>query len=145
MKKIKELIANFRKEHANLYSIIMYIIMGGFTTVVNIVSFWLCNSFFGIDYVTSNTVSWVASVIFAYVTNKRYVFESYTPTWKDRAREASSFFGFRFLTYLVDLAVMVILISGLGTNALLAKILTNVIVLVLNYVFSKWIIFKIRN
>ncbi|MBC1210072.1 GtrA family protein [Listeria booriae] len=145
MKKIKDLITNFRKEHGNLYSIIMYIIMGGFTTVVNIVSFWLCNSVFGIDYVTSNTVSWIASVIFAYATNKRYVFESYTPTWKDRVREASSFFGFRFLTYLVDLAVMVILISGLGTNALLAKILTNVIVLVLNYVFSKWIIFKIRK
>ncbi|AQY52554.1 wall teichoic acid glycosylation protein GtcA [Listeria weihenstephanensis FSL R9-0317] len=145
MRKIKELITNFRRAHKELYSIMMYIIMGGFTTLVNIVSFWLCNDILGINYVVSNTVAWILSVIFAYVTNKRFVFDSYTPTWRDRVREATSFFGFRFLTYLVDIAVMILLISGLGIAPLWAKIWTNIIVLILNYIFSKWIIFKIRN
>ncbi|EGR8734575.1 GtrA family protein, partial [Listeria monocytogenes] len=87
----------------------------------------------------------VASVLFAYFSNKKYVFESYTPTWKERAREVTSFFGFRFLTYLVDILVMILLIEVLSINELWAKIWTNVIVLVLNYVFSKWIIFKVKK
>ncbi|HCX6194933.1 TPA: GtrA family protein, partial [Listeria monocytogenes] len=97
------------------------------------------------DYRIANTIAWVASVLFAYFSNKKYVFDSYTPTWEDKAREVSSFFGFRFLTYIVDFLVMILLISGLGMNELWAKIWTNVIVLILNYVFSKWIIFRVRK
>lgn len=61
---------------------------------------------------------------FAYFSNKKYVFESYTPTWKERAREVTSFFGFRFLTYLVDILVMILLIEVLSINELWAKIWT---------------------
>ncbi|MBC1470449.1 cell wall teichoic acid glycosylation protein GtcA [Listeria seeligeri] len=128
-----------------IHSILMYLIMGGFTTLINIVTFWICEAALGWDYRIANTIAWVASVLFAYFSNKKYVFESYTPTWKDKVREASSFFGFRFLTYLVDILVMILLISVLSVDELWAKIWTNVIVLVLNYVFSKWIIFKVKK
>ncbi|EUJ33290.1 wall teichoic acid glycosylation protein GtcA [Listeria floridensis FSL S10-1187] len=146
MDKLKEwLIKTFPWYTENLHSIMMYLVMGGFTTLINIVSFWFLASVLNWDYRVANTIAWILSVLFAYLTNKRYVFESYTPSLRDKLREAGSFFGFRFLTYLVDMLLMVVFISMLGINETWSKIWVNVVVLVLNYVFSKWIIFRIRK
>ncbi|EAC2499872.1 cell wall teichoic acid glycosylation protein GtcA [Listeria monocytogenes] len=145
MSRVRQLLDKLPWYTDNIHSILMYLIMGGFTTLINIVTFWVCTDLLNWDYRIANTIAWVASVLFAYFSNKKYVFDSYTPTWKDKAREVSSFFGFRFLTYIVDFLVMILLISGLGMNELWAKIWTNVIVLILNYVFSKWIIFRVRK
>ncbi|EAE6662725.1 cell wall teichoic acid glycosylation protein GtcA [Listeria monocytogenes] len=145
MSRVRQLLDKIPWYTDNIHSILMYLIMGGFTTLINIVTFWVCTDLLNWDYRIANTIAWVASVLFAYFSNKKYVFDSYTPTWKDKAREVSSFFGFRFLTYIVDFLVMILLISGLGMNELWAKIWTNVIVLILNYVFSKWIIFRVRK
>ncbi|MBC1455699.1 cell wall teichoic acid glycosylation protein GtcA [Listeria welshimeri] len=145
MSRVRQLLNKLPWYTDSMHSILMYLIMGGFTTLINIVTFWLCTDLLNWDYRIANTIAWVASVLFAYFSNKKYVFESYTPTWKEKAREVSSFFGFRFLTYIVDFLVMILLISGLEINELWAKIWTNIIVLVLNYVFSKWIIFKVRK
>ncbi|EAC4172571.1 cell wall teichoic acid glycosylation protein GtcA [Listeria monocytogenes] len=145
MSRVRQLLDKLPWYTDNIHSILMYLIMGGFTTLINIVAFWVCTDLLNWDYRIANTIAWVASVLFAYFSNKKYVFDSYTPTWKDKAREVSSFFGFRFLTYIVDFLVMILLISGLGMNELWAKIWTNVIVLILNYVFSKWIIFRVRK
>ncbi|EAC6223870.1 cell wall teichoic acid glycosylation protein GtcA [Listeria monocytogenes] len=145
MSRVRQLLNKLPWYTDNIHSILMYLIMGGFTTLINIVTFWVCTDLLNWDYRIANTIAWVASVLFAYFSNKKYVFDSYTPTWKDKAREVSSFFGFRFLTYIVDFLVMILLISGLGMNELWAKIWTNVIVLILNYVFSKWIIFRVRK
>ncbi|EAG9321527.1 cell wall teichoic acid glycosylation protein GtcA [Listeria monocytogenes] len=145
MSRVRQLLDKIPWYTDNIHSILMYLIMGGFTTLINIVTFWVCTDLLNWDYRIANTIAWVASVLFAYFSNKKYVFDSYTPTWKDKTREVSSFFGFRFLTYIVDFLVMILLISGLGMNELWAKIWTNVIVLILNYVFSKWIIFRVRK
>lgn len=145
MNKIRKWLDKIPWYTDEIHSILMYLIMGGFTILINIVTFWLCTYVLNWDYRIANTIAWVASVLFAYFSNKKYVFESYTPTWKERAREVTSFFGFRFLTYLVDILVMILLIEVLSINELWAKIWTNVIVLVLNYVFSKWIIFKVKK
>lgn len=145
MNKIRQLLDEIPWYTDKIHSILMYLIMGGFATIINIVAFWFCEAVLGWDYRVANTIAWIASVLFAYFSNKKYVFESYTPSWKDKLREASSFFGFRFLTYIVDILVMILLISVLSVDELWAKIWTNIIVLVLNYVFSKWIIFKVRN
>ncbi len=146
MEKLKQWLINTIPWYTeNLHSIMMYLVMGGITTLINIVSFWFFASFLNWDYRIANTIAWILSVLFAYLSNKKYVFESYTPTWKDKLREATSFFGFRFLTYLVDMLMMVVFISMLNVNETWSKIWVNVIVLVLNYVFSKWIIFKIQK
>ncbi|MBC6297459.1 cell wall teichoic acid glycosylation protein GtcA [Listeria sp. FSL L7-1517] len=145
MNELRKLLDKIPWYTDEIHSILMYLIMGGFTTLINIVAFWFCEEVLGWDYRVANTIAWIASVLFAYFSNKKYVFESYTPSWKDKLREASSFFGFRFLTYIVDILVMILLISVLSVDELWAKIWTNIIVLVLNYVFSKWIIFKVRN
>ncbi|EMG29009.1 wall teichoic acid glycosylation protein GtcA [Listeria fleischmannii 1991] len=146
MEKLKEwLIQKIPWYTEKIHSILMYLVMGVFTTIINIVAFWLLASFFEWDYRIANTIAWIVSVLFAYVTNKKYVFVSYTPTWRDKLAEVSSFFGFRFITFLIDMAFMVLFIDVFMLNETWAKIWVNIIVLVLNYVFSKWLIFKIRK
>src|SRR5690606_40291234 len=87
-------------------SILMYLIMGGWTTVVNIVVYWICEEMFHLDYRISTTIAWVFAVVFAYVVNKRFVFKSVTNTWRDRFAEMGSFFGFRVLSFFMDLCTM---------------------------------------
>lgn len=129
----------------NFYSIFMYVVMGGFTTLINVVTFWAFNDLLHLDYRIANTIAWVFSVLFAYVTNKRYVFKSNTPTFRAMMVEFTSFVGFRFLSYLMDLGTMIVLVSGLAVNETISKILANFIVLVANYIFSKLFIFKKRE
>ncbi|EGT2111815.1 GtrA family protein, partial [Listeria monocytogenes] len=87
MNKIRKWLDKIPWYTDEIHSILMYLIMGGFTTLINIVTFWLCTYVLNWDYRIANTIAWVASVLFAYFSNKKYVFESYTPTWKERARE----------------------------------------------------------
>ncbi|MBD8013493.1 GtrA family protein [Microbacterium sp. APC 3898] len=126
-------------------SILMYLIMGGWTTVVNIVVYWICEELFHLDYRISTTIAWVFAVVFAYVVNKRFVFKSVTNTWRDRFAEMGSFFGFRVLSFFMDLGTMMVLVGLLSINGTISKILANVIVLVANYIFSKKFIFKDRS
>ena len=126
-------------------SILMYLIMGGWTTVVNIVVYWICEEMFHLDYRISTTIAWVFAVVFAYIVNKRFVFKSVTNTWRDRFAEMGSFFGFRVLSFFMDLGTMMVLVGLLSINGTVSKILANVIVLVANYIFSKKFIFKDRS
>ncbi len=146
MEKLKKwLIETFPWYTEKIHSILMYLVMGGFATVINVVAFWFFASFLGWDYRLANTIAWILSVLFAYFSNKKYVFESYTPGLREKLAEFTSFVGFRFITFLVDMALMVVFIDVFFMNETWAKILVNIVVLVLNYVFSKWIIFKIRK
>lgn len=142
MKKMKERLfqLSFMTEH--YYSILMYLIMGSITTFINIFIFWLFNSQFSLNYTIANIIAWVFSVLFAYVSNKFYVFESKNTSLKTLTKEVSSFFFFRILSLFMDLLVMFLCIGLLGFNPLLAKVLANVIVLIANYVFSKFYIFN---
>ncbi|WEG12194.1 GtrA family protein [Pullulanibacillus sp. KACC 23026] len=131
-----------KKAFHKWYTLITYLVVGGFTTLINIVSFWLLTVPIPVNYVIANTVAWVLSVLFAYVANKIIVFQSKTENKTETIREFVSFIGFRFVSYAMDLAVMILLISGLHMNETLSKILTNVVVLVANFIFSKWFIFR---
>ena len=126
-------------------SILMYLIMGGWTTVVNVVVYWICDELFHLDYRISTTIAWLFAVVFAFVVNKRYVFKSVTNNWRDRFAEMGSFFGFRVLSFFMDLGTMMVLVGLLSINGTISKIAANVIVLVANYIFSKKFIFKDRN
>src|SRR5690606_778061 len=126
-------------------SIVMHLIMGGWTTVVIIVVYSICEELFHLDYRISTTIAWVFAVVFAYVVNKRFVFKSVTNTWRDRFAEMGSFFGFRVLSFFMDLGTMMVLVGLLSINGTISKILANVIVLVANYIFSKKFIFKDRS
>lgn len=118
-----------------------YIIFGIFTTIVNIVSFF-CLDLIGIDYKTSTIIAWVLSVIFAYITNKKYVFKSTTKSVKETVLEFSNFTLGRILSLLIDLLCMFIFIDVLNISNITSKIATNVLVVVINYFISKLFVFK---
>lgn len=121
--------------------LILYLVFGVLTTLVNIITFYFCKNI-GIYYQISNIIAWVASVLFAFVTNKFYVFQSDEMDKRTLTKEISSFFGFRLLSLGIDMICMYCLIEILFINDLVAKIISNVVVIIANYVFSKLFIFK---
>lgn len=129
----------------NLVKITKYVFVGGCTTLVNIISYWISADILNLDYRVSTMTAWVAAVIFAYVTNKIFVFQSNTPNFKETIVEMTYFFGFRALSLGIDLVFMILLVSILSINDLLAKIFSNVFVLVSNYIFSQKYIFNRRK
>ena len=140
----------------NKKEIINYIIFGVLTTVVNFAVFWLFNRLLGRDfYLLSNVIAWIAAVAFAYVTNRIWVFESKVTTVKGILLEVSEFFLARLFSLVVEEAGLLILVDLLKfkvlsfdlfsfniTGEMLAKVILAVVVVILNYIFSKFIIFK---
>ena len=123
--------------------IINYLIFGGLSTIVNFISYFIFARLIGIEPVTSSGLSWFCAVLFAYITNKLFVFESKTNTKKDFFKEIVSFFACRILSgILCDVGTFALMINVFGINDIIAKIVTQVMVVVLNYVFSKIVIFR---
>lgn len=120
---------------------ILYLVFGGLTTLINIVAYALCKHLAGIPTIPSNTVAWVLGVVFAYVTNKIFVFESKTETFAALVKECMSFVWCRLATGLMDMLIMYVTVDCLHWSDMLMKILSNILVIVLNFVFSKLIIF----
>lgn len=123
-------------------SFIAYAIFGVFTTVVNIVTYNLCYYKTGMSNALSNILAWILAVTFAYLTNKVWVFGSVSWKWNVLRKEVISFISCRLVTGIMDLAIMYICVDVIGWHAMLMKIISNILVIVLNYVFSKLVIFK---
>ena len=121
--------------------VLMYLFFGGLTTVVNIVSFYILRKL-SVEVYVSNIIAWLIAVIFAFITNKLFVFESRGKSKKENARELISFFGFRILSLGFDMGSMFLLIDILHVGEMISKILANILVIILNYIFSKLFIFK---
>lgn len=123
----------FNKYH----EVLLYLFFGGCTTLVNIISFWLFRVF-KIGVYVSNVFAWILSVLFAFITNKKYVFESNGNALK----ESLYFFFFRVISLLFDMGIMYLLIDILSINDIISKVISNVIIIIINYIFSKMIVFK---
>lgn len=119
--------------------VFFYLVFGVLTTLVNIVSFAILTRLLSAGTVLSNVIAWFLSVLFAYVTNRRWVFQS-----KDGNlfREAAAFFSGRIGTGVLDTVVMFITVDLLGWNDMVMKVISNVIVVILNYIISKFFVFK---
>ena len=131
------------KQLYNKYKeVILYIFFGGCTTLVNIVVYYLCAHPLNMLTTMSTIISWILSVTFAYVTNKIWVFESNVDNKHDLLKEMVSFYGCRLSTGILDLIIMIVFVDILRFNDLIIKILSNILVIVLNYVASKLYIFK---
>lgn len=120
----------------------LYMLFGVCTTIVNIVVYWIMAYPLKFETVLSTTIAWVASVLFAYATNRKWVFHSSAAGAKDVFREICSFFICRLATGVVDLACMWFFVDVLKFNGIIIKILTNILVIILNYIASKFLIFK---
>lgn len=121
---------------------IMYLIFGVCTTVVNIIGYYVCTRCFGLSTTISTAIAWVLAVIFAYITNKQFVFESRSWARDVLMKELASFFLCRAATGIIDIIIMYVGVDLAGLNDVAIKMLSNVIVIILNYVASKIMIFK---
>lgn len=123
-------------------SILMYLFFGICTTVINIVTYWMFYISLDFPNVLSTIFSWIISVLFAYITNKLWVFESRSFGKKVLVREIATFFGARFISGIIDLAIMFLFVDMLLFPAMIIKFISNIFVVIFNYVTSKVVIFK---
>ena len=133
--KLKELFEKYK-------DLIPYVIFGVLTTAVNYVSYWLFAHPLGCGTVFSTAAAWILSVLFAYVTNRRWVFHSTARGAREIGKEFAAFLAARISTGLLDMLVMYVFVDVLGWNDMVMKLASNVIVVILNYIFSKFFIFK---
>lgn len=146
---MKQLIKKYKE-------IILYIFFGALTTIVNFVIYFLLNSLIGEKmYLVSNVIAWTGAVAFAYITNKIWVFESKSHNAKTLLKEIGEFFLARLFSLGAEEAGLYLFVELLNFNAfyfsffnqtitgdIIAKIIMQIIVVILNYIFSKFIIFK---
>ena len=123
-------------------SLISYAIFGVLTTIVNIVTYNVCYSKIGIGNTVSNVIAWILAVAFAYVTNKIWVFDSKSWKWDVLKREVTTFVSCRLATGIMDIVIMFLCVDIMDMPAMIMKLLSNILVIILNYIFSKLIIFK---
>ena len=122
--------------------VIPYAIFGVLTTVINWAVYKLTYGVMNIRNVPSTCIAWVAAVIFAFITNKLWVFNSKSYKKEVLIKEISTFLSARILTGILDVIIMWIAVDKLHYNADLWKIISNILVIIINYVASKFIIFK---
>lgn len=116
----------------------LYVIFGVLTTVVNIVVYLLFAKFLAVNYIISNIVAWFVSVLFAYITNRIWVFESKNT---NILNEIFLFFGGRLFSGFLDTGLMYLFIDILLIHDVITKFIVQAIVVIINYFFSKFIVF----
>ena len=123
-------------------SIITYLVFGVLTTVVNYLVYYPLYNATGLSAAISNSVSWAAAVVFAYFTNKLFVFESKTWEAKVALPEFLKFVGLRLASGVAETGLLLVFVDMLRFNGNIWKIITSILVVILNYVFSKFLVFK---
>ena len=149
MTKIKELIVKYKE-------LLLYLVFGVLTTAVNFLVFGIFTKIFGEElYLVNNAIAWVVGVVFAFITNKLFVFESKSWRGKIAGKEFIEFVGARLFSFGVEEGGMWLFVDILAfgeksvslfgftiTGQIIAKLALAVIVVILNYFFSKFIIFR---
>ena len=122
-------------------SIVRYVFFGGLTTLVNFVAFYVLTELLHGGVNISNIISVALSILFAYFVNSRYVFHSQARTFPAKLAEFCKFVGARLFTMLVEVGGVYLMVDILSMNPMLSKLSTQIIVLILNYLISKLIVF----
>lgn len=138
IEKIKGLIVKYQ-------DMILYVFFGALATLVNTASYYLCYNIIGMSNVPSVIIAWLLAVVFAFFTNKLWVFKSKSFAPDVLKHEIPTFFGARLLTGLLDLGIMYLAVDVLHGNGTVWKLISNILVIILNYVASKLIIFKKKD
>ncbi len=134
---------NFIKELYNKYGqIIRYLFFGACAAVINTICYYVFYESIGLSNAVSTIIAWLAAVVFAFFTNKVFVFRSLRKKMSERVGEAASFFGCRITTGIMDVIIMIIAVDYLKWNSIIWKLISNVIVTIINYIASKFFIFK---
>ena len=150
--------------------IVTYVFFGVMTTVVNLITFYIFKQIFisigwegvfntfipegsalhkifigGTDYLDANFIAWIVGVVFAFVTNKLWVFDSKSWSPSVAGKEFTGFMGARIFSFVVETILMFVLVTLLSVNDFVAKIIVGIVVVIINYIFSKLIIFKKKS
>ena len=141
MKKIKDLWDKIWNIYLKHKEIINYLIFGALGTLVSIASYEICR-LLGLEIVVSNIISWIITVLFVYVTNKIFVFKSKSESKGQLIKELISFIVARIVTLIIETLILYFGTYILKINDLIVKIVAQIIIIILNYIFSKLIIFK---
>ena len=132
--KVKEFFVKYKE-------IILYLVFGVLTTAVSIGTFAL-NELVGIHELVGNIISWVVSVTFAFFTNRIWVFDAKTDSTKSFFVQFVLFYLSRITTFLVEELIIFVCVTLLHFNPMVIKIIAQVIVIVLNFVVSKLVVFR---
>ena len=135
MEKLKTLMTRYR-------DVIVYLVFGVLTTAVNYIVYLPCYNVLGLSGSASNAIAWVGAVAFAYLTNKPFVFQSHDWSAKTVIPELTKFVGCRIGSGVLETAIIFLTVDWLGWNGNVMKLLTSVLVVVLNYIGSKLLVFK---
>lgn len=135
MGKIKTLLKKYK-------SLISYAFFGVCTTAVNVVTYYVCFNIAGLSNILSTIIAWILAVLFAYITNKLWVFDSKSFDKNVLIKEIPAFFGCRLATGVLDVVIMFLAVDIAQSNGTVWKIISNILVIVINYIASKLIIFK---
>ncbi len=135
MEKLKKLFEKY-------YDLILYVVFGGLTTLVNYLVYLPCYNLLDISASVSNVISWVVSVAFAFLTNKPFVFRSHDWSAGVVLPELAKFLGCRVGSGLLETAILFVTVDLLSWNGNVWKIVTSILVVVLNYAGSKLLVFR---
>ena len=142
MRKILSVFPRFIQEFYYKHeSVMLYLIVGAMTTAVSIIAQYI-PAFMGFPTEANTAISWVCAVTFAFFANKIWVFRDDSNERSDWIRQAFSFYGARFLTFLIELGFMSLTVRILHQNEYIMKLVAMIFILVLNYLFSKLVIFR---
>ena len=134
LEKIRSLINRY-------WNILSYLIFGGLTTLVNFLVYFPLYNWLRWSAVLSNSAAWVIAVIFAFLTNKPFVFKSYDWSGSVVWRELTKFVGCRIGSGLFETIIVWIFVDMMCWNGNWIKIIVSILVVILNYISSKWIVF----
>ena len=121
---------------------LLYLFFGGLSFIVSVATYALFNVGCHMSAVVANIWSWIITVMFAFLTNRVWVFDSPTETVGEFVKQMISFYAGRVITLVIEEVILFVFIDVLGGNSIVVKIIAQVIVIVLNYVISKLLIFK---
>lgn len=136
------MIVKLKEAYLKNRSIVLYLIFGVSTAALNVFSYGLLYEYINLPNVVSTIVAWLFAMIFAFLTNKLFVFESRRETVSAQLKEVKSFFLYRILTGVLDIGIMVVAVDLLGWNALIWKLISSIIVAIINFKASKLVIFN---
>ena len=135
MKKIKALIVQY-------WEVLSYLIFGVLTTVVNYLVYLPVYNLLGLAAALSNAIAWVVAVAFAYLTNKPFVFKSHDWSAKTVIPELTKFVGCRVASGAAETLILLVTVDILCWNGNIWKLVTSVLVVVMNYIASKLVVFR---
>ena len=128
---------NIKKLYKKHKDIIPYLFFGVCTTIINVAIYWIATHIFNMPIMIGTILAWFLAVLFAYITNRKWVFHSKTKTIQEIGKEVISFFICRILTGIVDWTGMFLGVNIFALNDIIIKFSTNIVVIVLNYIASK--------